>query len=75
VAPDGYFDADVDIRETDSHGNYSGDVSDRSINTGKVIPWTGGEPRIPDALTSGVRPSGDKREPSFDRCTLNFCVD
>ncbi|MEV6643102.1 hypothetical protein [Amycolatopsis sp. NPDC051371] len=57
VAPDGYFDSDVNIRGTDSHGNYSGDVSDRSVNMGKVVLWTDGKPRIPDALAPFVYPN------------------
>lgn len=56
VAPDGYFDTDVNIRGTDSHGNYSGDVRDRSVDMVKVVLWTDGKPRIPDALASFVYP-------------------
>ena len=55
-APDGYSAADVDIRGTDSHGNYSGEVSDRSVDMGRVVLWTGGKPRIPDALATFVYP-------------------
>ncbi|VVJ18229.1 Uncharacterised protein [Amycolatopsis camponoti] len=57
AAPDGYLAADVDIRGTDSHGGYSGTVSDRSVNMSRVVLWTGGEPRIPDALAKFVYPS------------------
>ncbi|MFJ1768094.1 hypothetical protein ACIOD2_47795 [Amycolatopsis sp. NPDC088138] len=56
VAPDGYLDTDVNIRGTDSHGNYSGDVDDRSVDMGKVVLWTGGKPRIPEALAPFVYP-------------------
>jgi hypothetical protein len=56
-APGGYFAADVHIRGTDSHGNYSGDVSDRSVDMGRVVLWTGGKPRIPDALATFVYPN------------------
>ncbi|MFT7865850.1 MULTISPECIES: hypothetical protein [Amycolatopsis] len=56
VAPEGYFDTDVTITGTDSHGNYSGHVLDRSVDMGKVVLWTDGEPRIPGALAPFVYP-------------------
>ncbi|MFB9687470.1 hypothetical protein [Amycolatopsis plumensis] len=56
VAPDGYFDTDVTITGTDSHGNYSGYVLDRGVDMGKVVLWTDGAPRIPGALAPFVYP-------------------
>ncbi|MEU0534838.1 hypothetical protein [Amycolatopsis tolypomycina] len=57
VAPDGYSDTEVTITGTDSHGNYSGHVLDRNVNQGKVVLWTDGEPRIPDALAPFAYPN------------------
>jgi len=56
VPPDGYSAQFTSVRGTDSHGNYAGDVVDLHVNMGRVVLWTDGQPRIPDALASFVYP-------------------
>lgn len=45
------------VEGTDSHGNYSGTVTDLSVNMARVVLWTDGQPRIPAALANFVYPS------------------
>jgi hypothetical protein len=44
--PDGYSPPDVRITGTDSHGNYSGTVTNTATNSARLVIWTGGQPRI-----------------------------
>jgi hypothetical protein len=57
VPLEGYDAASTNVRGTDSHGGYSGTVSDRTVDMSRVVLWTDGQPRIPDALATFVYPN------------------
>ncbi|GAA3438789.1 hypothetical protein [Kutzneria kofuensis] len=56
AAPAGYDERHTTVTGTDSHGNYSGWVLSNTSDSGVVVLWTNGQPRVVDEFADFTYP-------------------